>query len=63
MSETKKPVTVIMCGASDLHPYECGGGCIHCERTVSERHKPDCCWLCQNGPPVCEYAECHPERA
>jgi hypothetical protein len=53
-------VTVIR--ASDFHPYECGGGCIHCERTVSERHKPDCCWLCQNGPPVCEHDDCHPER-
>ncbi len=33
-------------GASNFHPYECGGGCVHCERTVSDSHDPATCELC-----------------
>lgn len=47
------------CSADDMHPYACDGedgGCIHCMRTITDRHDPERCWLCNNGPPEGEDA-------
>lgn len=46
-------LAVFVCGSGDFHPYECGGPgkCIHCDGTRTERHNPDECWLCHDGPP------------
>jgi len=40
-----------VCYASDLHPYECGGKCIHCQAKRLKGHNPRRCWLCWDGDP------------
>ena len=36
------------CTINDFHPYECDSGCIHCERLLTEKHKPTECALCDD---------------
>lgn len=36
----------LMCTADMLHPYECGGGCIHCRQVLDDSHDPLLCALC-----------------
>lgn len=43
--------TLNICRASDLHPYECGGGCLHCRAERTKTHNPRQCWLCWDGDP------------
>lgn len=40
-----------VCTSSDMHPYECGGDCIHCHAEKTEYHDPRQCWLCWDGDP------------
>ena len=46
-------MTGFVCSSEDLHPYECGGDCIHCKRlqrtslmTGEVLHDPATCELC-----------------
>jgi len=39
------------CTSEDMHPYECGSGCIHCSQKKTDRHDPDYCYLCHDGNP------------
>lgn len=41
-----------VCTDSDMHPYECGQGCIHCSQTKTDNHNPKKCWLCCDGDPA-----------
>lgn len=47
-----------VCTLDSLHPWECGGNCIHCQRKVTDKHDPLQCWLCHetadpHGPDSC----------
>ena len=35
-----------VCASDSMHPYECGGGCLHCKRQVTDTHDPATCALC-----------------
>lgn len=39
-------MTIFFDPASNLHPYECGANCPHCDRRVSADHDPATCALC-----------------
>ena len=46
----KETIAVHIDTSDNFHPYECKSGCIHCNRTVTEKHNPDKCALCNyNG--------------
>lgn len=52
-----------VCSSSDMHPYECGGGCVHCKMEKKEGHDPDYCYLCHDGNPPKKQAATPTPRA
>jgi hypothetical protein len=44
-------MTAIACETADLHPFACDGPgkCEHCDQTITTRHDPDRCALCDDG--------------